>query len=138
MDIMQFFKHYHSLEAQQKYSVLESSEFKKEFKLFEDSMKEYWSLKTCENFYLGVRTNSVESFFSTRLFHVPKHIRFTKTYKVKMICCMLQWNEQHISEIFTRMYGLSGIENRREWSQSIQNRVFEKYKPHAYIQETNF
>ena len=50
-----------------------------------------------------------------------------------MICCMLQWNEQHISEIFTRMYGLSGIENRREWSQSIQNRVFEKHKPHAYI-----
>ena len=132
-DIMQFFKHYRSLESQQKYSVLGSSEFENEFKLFENYIKEYWSIKTCENFYLGVRTHSVESFFSTRLFHVPKNIRFTRTYKVKMICCMLQWNERHISEIFTRIYGHGGIENRMRWYQNIQSRVFEKHKPHTYV-----
>ena len=83
--IMRPFSNYRSVEAREKYPVSGSSELEKEFKEFEDYTKNYCSLKTCESFYLGVRTNSVESFFSTRLFHVPKNVTFRKMYRAKII-----------------------------------------------------
>ena len=131
---MSFFSHYRSVETQEKYPVLCSSELEKEFKEFEDYIKNYWSLKTCESFYLGVRTNSVESFFATRLFHVPKNVTFRKMYRVKMICCRMQWNETHISEIYSRMFGQSGIYSRMKWYLNVHNRVFEKHRPHKYVE----
>ena len=99
-DIHKFFTHYRSSEALAKYEVLGSANFEDEFKQFEKHIQNYWSLKTCENFWLSVRTNSVESFFATRLFFLPKNTVVEQNYRVKMYCCAMQWNASHFSDCF--------------------------------------
>ena len=76
--ILHFFKHYRSDKARKKYLFLQSSTFEDEFSQFEKDIQTCWSLKMCEQFYLSVRTNMVESFFATRLFYVPKNLKFKK------------------------------------------------------------
>ena len=70
--IMEFFSHYRSPSARHKYPILSTCEFEKEFEHFEKYIKAYWSLKTCEQFYMSIRTNAVESFFATPLFYVRR------------------------------------------------------------------
>ena len=100
VDIQKFFTHYRSSDAIAKYEVLGTSNFEDEFKQFEKHIQNYWSLKTCENFWLSVRTNSVESFFATRLFFLPKNTVVEQNYRAKMYCCAMQWNANHFSECF--------------------------------------
>ena len=130
---MTFFHHYRSVEARAKYSVLSTDAFGEEFTEFENYIKDYWSPKTCAQFYVGARTNSVESFFATRLFHVPKHIYFPKMYMVKMFCCSMQWNEKHVSEIFTAFHGASGVQKRKNWFWNVHIRAFEKTQALKYV-----
>ena len=71
-EILGFFKHYRSNEARTKYEMLNSVDFETEFIELEKYIKQVWSLETCNRFSLSIRTNTVESFFATRLFYVPK------------------------------------------------------------------
>ena len=130
-----FFHHYRSDEAKERYEVLRSDGFQDEFKRFETHMRDYWNLETCKAFYLSVRTNGTESFFSTRMNFVPKHLFFHKHYEVKMKFCVMKWNASHISERFIEIHGDDGITERQCWIKNIHNRVFQDRVPHIWIEK---
>ena len=132
--IMGFFDHYRSAETREKYKALNCAGFENEFCKFEDYIKQYWSLKVCKRFCLSVRTNTVESFFSTRLFYVPKHLKFLRTYHAKMQICALTWNELHISDRYKKLWGASGIDLRKNWHQRVHARVFNEYQSKKFIE----
>ena len=119
--------HYRSAKAKEKYKILKSSEFDRELTIFENYIKEYWNVDTCEKFALSVRTNSVESYFATRLFCAPKTLKFPKNYRSRLACCRLSWNSTHISEAYKIRFGEDGVEKRKSWSQNIHARIFEKH-----------
>ena len=133
-EIFGFFKHYRSIEARTKYKMLNSPDFEAEFSKFEQFIKRLWSLETCKRFSLSVRTNMVESFFATRLFYVPKNLKFPMNYLSKIHICGMSWNEEHISECYRKHYGASGISYRKNWWQNIHDSVFRTYPPHKYLE----
>ena len=126
---MQFFIHYRSSKALEKYEVLTAKTFEDEFVLLEEHVKVYWSLVTCRQFFLCVRTTHVESFFSTRLYHLPKHIYYHHNYVAKLYCCAMQWNANHISKNYSMKYGL---EKRKCWAENVPQHFFDLYTPHLY------
>ena len=129
---MEFFNHYRSPKSQEKYEILKTDTFKSEFDQFEEYIKSYWTLGVCERFCLSVRTNSVESFFATRLYFVPKDMMFSKTYAVRMKLCGLQWNAHHISSNYKTAYGCL---DRLHWQQNIHEKVFKKHRPGDYVEK---
>ena len=133
--ILGFFRHYRSVESRNKYEVLEDSEFQTEFRQLEEYVKACWSLETCKYFNLSVRTNSVESYFSKRLYYVPKNLKFKKTYRTKIKLSAMTWNETHISNQYLKIYGDTGKEYRRNWHRNIHQKVFTKYPYHEYIEK---
>ena len=128
---MGFFDHYRTGEALEKYTALSSKEFVEEFKALEKYVEKYWSMATCEQFFLSVHT-SVESFFATRLYYLPKNTTFPRSYQAKMYCCSMQWNANHVSETFKKKHGESGIRKRMHWAQGVQQNVFDLYPPQEY------
>ena len=132
--ILEFFVHYRAEKAKEKYLFLKSKAFEEEFSEREKNVKMCWPLETCELFCQALRTNSVESFFATRLFFAPKNSRFAKTYRVKMKACALKWNETHISVSYRNMYGNCGEERRKNWQRNVHQNVFTKYPLHRYIE----
>ena len=114
--------------------MLMFAEFEDEFVQFENYVKAYWKLETCERFCLSIRTNKVESFFSTRLFYVPKNLKFPRSYRVKMKLCALRWNETHISSSYKKVYGDNGVNHRKHWHRNIHEKVLKDYPSHKYIE----
>ena len=53
-EIFSFFTHYRSIESKERYEVLMSPAFEKEFSEFEVYLKSYWSTKISERFYKSV------------------------------------------------------------------------------------
>ena len=133
--IFGFFTHYRSDEAQEKYEMLKFTQFQEEFQKFENYIKAYWKLKTCERFCLSIRTNSVESFFATRLFYVPKNTKFPKSYSVKIKICALRWNEKHISDCYKKIHGDTGVNYRKNWHRKIHQKVIQDYATHKYVEK---
>ena len=132
--ILGFFNHYRSNEAIEKYEVLGCSAFREEFKQLEDHVQLYWSINICKNFSESIRTNKVESFFATSLGFVPKNINIKSPfmYRAKMKLCCMRWNEKHISECYTNLYGMSIIDYRKNWTEHIHAKVFNLNPTHRY------
>ena len=100
-----------------------------EFDILDKYVKEYWSMATCKQFYLSVPTTSVESFFATRLFHLPKNVFFSRNYAAKTFCCAMQWNANHISKNYKRK---NDIKQRQNWEKNVHRKVFDLYQPQTY------
>ena len=130
--ILGFFEHYRTDEAKEKYSALDTRAFQEEFSQLEKHVKACWPIKTCELFSLSLRTNFVESFFATRLFYVPKNLKFIKTYSAKMKSCAMRWNETHISNYYKNTFGESGSEYRIKWHRNVHQEIFIKHPQHEY------
>ena len=133
-EMLQFFDHYRSAPTLEKYPTLACAKFEQEFQQFENYINDYWSLKTCTQFYKSIRTNSVESFFATRLFFAPKNVLFGRRYLARLLNCAMQWNQSHISECYKNFYGNAGIVFRNKWYRNVQARVFRKFPPYEYIE----
>ena len=118
---MGFFDHYRSVKAHGNYPVWKCSQFQQEFTTFEKYIEQYWSLKTCKQFYMSIRTNSV-SFFSTRLFDVPNVI-FPLAYSARIEICGMCWNQKHISECYKNLYVDTDIAYRKNLPLHVHTKV---------------
>merc|ERR1712091_374696 len=88
----------------------------------------------CDEFYLSIRTNSVESKFGTRLYFVPKNKVFPKTFRQRIKLVDLHWDEKHISEYSIQKYGEGERQRRKQWKLRIHQRILQQFPQVHYVE----